>query len=263
MGKIPSPLIKFMFCPWTFGLGRKEKTMLNNTNNTETNRAGIKPARLEKVYNLKTADAEAYLNKKLSAIPGRDGLVVNLFTLNLTDRFAPFVIALPMSVLEKPAKQKNNGEMMGVFANALNQSGSKSKTVVANEIFTVLKPYSFDNVFRTDGNDDTYKTIKANLGLSRTQCQMLDRTRIPHVETFADGKIKCVMMTIDPIFVFTDMLFDPNVDNRQYAIRVTNLRKIDEASAEYTVRKVPNSDNRGGNKMDGVAKEMVRRMGCR
>ena len=73
--------------------------MLNN--NTTTNRAGIKPARIENVFTLKTSEAEEYITKKINAIPGFEDVIVNLFTLNLTDRFAPFVIALPMSVLKK------------------------------------------------------------------------------------------------------------------------------------------------------------------
>ena len=73
-------------------------------NNNTTNRAGIKPARVENVFTLKTSEAEEFITKKINAIPGFEDVIVNLFTLNLTDRFAPFVIALPMSVLKKKDK---------------------------------------------------------------------------------------------------------------------------------------------------------------
>ena len=232
--------------------------MLNN--NATTNRAGIKPARIENVFTLKTSDAEDYITKKINSIPGFEDVVVNLFTLNLTDRFAPFVIALPMSVLKKKDKSSNkNGEVMSIFSTALDESDGKSKTLINDSIHKILTAYSFDAAFRQTNNEETMRTIKSQLGLSRAQCAMIDRTRFPHVESFSDGKIKCVMMTIDPIWVFTDMLGEPDKDNRQYRILVTGLRRIDESNTEYTVRRVPAKQEKGSTYTD-ISKEVVRRM---
>lgn len=231
--------------------------MLTNNGN-KANRANISPARVENVFNIKTADAEAYITKKINSIPGMEGIVVNLFTLNLTDRFAPFVIALPMSVLKKKDKKdKSSGDINPAFEEALNES--KSKTIVNENVYKVLMAYSFDGAFRQTDNEETMRTIKTQLGLSRNQCGMIDRTRTPHVESFSGGKVKAVMMTIDPIFVFADMLSEPDQDNRQYRIVVTGLRKIDESNTEYTVRRAP-AKKESAASYDDISKEVVRRM---
>ena len=182
---------------------------------------------------------------------------MSLYTLRIADRFQPFMVLLPKTVLVNSKKNKAEHEDDEILAHLFhnNENGGHSKKVnFAPEVYQLLKIYSYGDIF---GEIEKDRSLKASLGLTRSGIADMNFIRKPHIEKLGKGgkAAELVAIAIDPILLFTDMLSVPGAkDNHMYGIQVEHITKVDSANAIYRIRRYRKTSNdNGGNKDIGVA----------
>lgn len=215
------------------------------------NRAGIEPISTDQIFEISTQDAKNFLKAKLNAIPNRADTSLSLYTLRIADRFQPFMVLLPKTVLVNNKKNKAGNEDDEILAQFFhnNDGGGHSKKVnFAPEVFQLLKIYSYGDIF---GEIEKDRSLKASLGLTRRGISDMNFIRRPHIEKLGKGgkSVELVAIAIDPILLFTDMLsVNGAKDNHMYGIQVEHITKVDSVNAIYRLRRFrkESNENTGG-----------------
>ena len=229
----------------------------NTTNASSTkkpiNRANLEPVAEDKTYEISTARARDFLKAKLNTIPGQESTSLNLITVKISDRFLPFLVLLPKTVLSN-SKNKSNDEdnnPLAKYYDSGNGAGKKKKVSIVKPVFELLSRYAFNDVFGDIAED---KSLKARLGLTRTGISDMQVIRKPHIEsvTSKGKKNELVAIAIDPILLFSDMLaVNGAKDNSAYDVVVEHITIVDDINAIYRVRRAyKNSGNKGGSNSD-------------
>lgn len=222
------------------------------------NRGKIKPISIDEIFEISTNTARDYLKAKINAIPGRENLNVTLYTLRISERFQPFMVLMPKTVLVD--HHRENGEeydaLRELFTPA-NKEGGRKRIKMAKEIFELIKNYTFGEIFTDIEND---RSLRSRLGLTRSGIQDMKWIRRPHIERFGKGdkKVEVVGVALDPALIFSDMLAVIGArDNGMYEIEIERITRVDNTNAIYRIRRYrkDNSENEDMNINEEIARK--------
>lgn len=220
----------------------------NNAPKKTVNRANLVPVAEDKTYEISTIRAKEFLKAKLNAIPGQENTTMLLFTLRISERFQPFIVLLPKTVLSTGKKNKDEDDSWAARYYAPSDSeGRKKKLNIVKPVFDLLKTYAYSDIFGDIAED---KSIRSSLGLTRGGIADMQVVRKPHIESVSNKgkKVELVAMAVDPIILFSDMLaVNGAKDNSAYDIVVEGVTKVDDTNSIYRVRRAYKNRGDKGN----------------
>lgn len=213
-------------------------TMSNNVNT----KAGIRPDENELPFSISTHQVEEYLQKKVNAVVNRIGeedVQIQVYSTEAGKAFIPFMVILPTSVMKNGKNKSQDKSIPRIFLGGVETQEDTSANM-KEEFYKVFSPYIYS---KTDEaaffSEDWRRARKVN----RDTSPILKRYRTPRVSKFNNGKETVVMLMIDPMRVFHDMLTIPD-DNRQFKPEVTGWRKVQDGDFIYQMRRVLNKNNK-------------------
>ena len=224
------------------------------TNNELITRAGLAPNERELPYSITTSDVESYLQGKIDIVANRDGgsgVNVRVYTTEPSKTFLPFVVLLPLDVLESEGK-KNKNQVPSIF-NTSDDTGSAN---LKKPYYDVFSPYIYNK--RDEGAffaDDW----RRRCNISRETSPVLKSLRTPKVSSMENGNIRVVSFMIDPLRVFHDMLTIQN-DNRSFKVAITGTQKIQTGEYRYDISRIVTKGKGGKKYRDTLANELNRKM---
>ncbi len=224
------------------------------------NRANLLPVGEDKTYEISTARASEFLKAKLNAIPGQENTSMLLITLRISDRFQPFVVLMPKTILASGKKKENEETWTAHYYEPAGSEGKKRKLNIVKPVFELLNTYGYSDVFGDIAED---KSMRNSLGLTRAGIADMQVVRKPHIETTSSKgkKVELVAMAIDPILLFSDMLaVNGAKDNRAYDILVENVTRVDDTNSIYRVRRAfKNNAGNKGSSLNSIGASIAKR----
>lgn len=221
----------------------------DNSANGARNRAGLSPVVAKYCWRISTRQAEEYLQKKFSELPGCEREIITLQTIeNISNIFKPFLLLMSQNVLKyKNGRNDELGAVESLFVDK--DENSHRKVLIKDPVYRLLVSYAF-----TDGYDHLDdKGLKARFGINRQGARIIHEIRKP----FLDGN-RWVGIGIDPILLFGDMLAEPDKDNSRYALEIPETKRIEEGNWEYSVVRSPRTSQAPSKSKDSAA-EVIRR----
>lgn len=215
--------------------------MAGNNNggfNNNRTRSGLNPTvqNNKLPFSISTTQVQAYLQKKMDVLCNKDKtlprhITVNLFTTEAGRSFLPFVITLPMSVVEESSTDESESAIDPIFDN---NSDDKIENLKP-QIKKLLAPYVYNNKDHKAFASNDWRRAR---GVSILSADYLKEIVYPRIHTFKfDGEEVCVVICLlDPIRIFHDMVHFDN-DNKQYEVGITKWKKVEDQVYKYTVIK--------------------------
>lgn len=180
-------------------------------------RGGLTPDRNQAPYTVNTQQVEKYIQDKIDAVLPGKGIRVSVRNINASNRFYPFVVALPATALLP--EENIDDETPSIF----NPKEDDKTVVLRNEIFEVLKPYIYN---KKDGEAFESSVWRHEMGVSTRSAQLLNKFRTAKIMKFDGGRVERVMFIIDPLRVFHDMSSDNSGSNSDKYIKIERVQKI-------------------------------------
>lgn len=226
-------------------------------------RSGLRPNDEELPFVITTSDVEKYLQTKVDTIletMHRDGkrrdlnhIDVRVYTTEAGSRFVPFIVVLPLDVLEGNKRASNSEPSI------FNPKSDDRTATMINEFYHLFAGYIF--------NRDDEKCLfsdehwRRERGVSRQTSDMLKSMRRPKVSTLGprDNRVQAVMFLIDPIRIFHDMLIISSRSS-EFRINITGWKKIKNGEFDYVVKRTENDGKHGKKKKVEWADELNRKM---
>lgn len=234
----------------------------------EKTRAGLTPAMASEVpYSITTQVAEDYLQRLLDTVveKGRQKgknlpeVTVSLSTLECSNKFRPFVLILPASVLLNNSDSKKNRDEAAIFSTS---GDGDNRTRITDYVYNVIKAffYSKDDAEAFTKSGD----MKRRLRLTSSVGYHLKSMVKPRTRKTNHGKDKCVIVALDPIKLFHHMLENPQDSNRNFLVDIGKTDKIRDGNFKYEVFKVYTGKGKNKNRKrtdsERVASEIQRDM---
>ena len=226
----------------------------NLRNNDLITRAGLTPNERELPYSITTSDVESYLQTKVDVVSNRvgdSGVNVRVYTTEAGKEFLPFVVILPLDVLENEGK-KSRKEIPSIF-------DTKGESGVANMKDTYYQVFSSYIYTKDDESAFFSEDWRRARRVNRETSPVLKSLRTPKVTSMENGNVKVVSFMIDPIRIFHDMLTLAN-DNRSFRICINGWQKIQTGEYRYDVSRVVNKGKGQKKYRDTLADELNRKM---
>ena len=227
----------------------------NNLRNNELiTRAGLIPNERELPYSITTTDVESYLQSKVDIVANGDGgsgVNVRVYTTEAGKEFLPFVVILPLDVLDDEGK-KSKKNLPSIF-------DTKGESGVANmkdKYYKVFSPYIYTKEDESAFFSEDWRRARR---VNRETSPVLKSLRQPKVTAMENGNVKVVSFMIDPIRIFHDMLSLAN-DNRSFRICINGWQKIQTGEFRYDVSRIVNKGKGGKKYRDTFADELNRKM---
>ena len=220
-------------------------------------RSGLQPERNDKlVFNITTSEAQKYLQRKFDVVTrlmqkGGDDIGqvrVYLLTTDAGSRFRPFMLLLPLNVLER--YERKNPDEPDIF-NPEDDGEFAKSAVLKKEIKTLISAFKYDSY---DKDSFFGKDWRRARGVSIETARNLRMYVNPRIVVVGEKeqKTKMVQVLIDPIRLFYDMLiFDnndldkaiknklnPNNDRSDFRVDIHRYKKIRSGEYRYTVYRV-------------------------
>ena len=217
----------------------------------EKTRAGLVPVETEVSFHITTEKANEFLQDKVDNIMKQKGthqedVNIRLLTLKCGKKFYPFMLLLPLSVLEGN-KKKTNGSDLEIF----NPQESEGTVNLKDAFYSLFGGYIFN---KNDESSFFSATTRQNLGTTNEIARFVKANRRPRIQKINNNNNKFVTLLIDPIRVFHDMLTDVNNKNERFGIEVGQLKQIKTGNYRYQVFKIPakkrNSDKSFDDRID-------------
>lgn len=232
--------------------------MGSNTNEILT-RAGIMPDEKELPYTISTSDVEKYLQKKVNTLVERmnrdkgsnlNKIDVNVYTTEAGRNFLPFIIVLPLDVLDRKEKNKRNNT-----PSIFNTKDSDGTSRMLPEFFKLFSSYTYNKDDETAFFSEDWRRAR---GVSRQTSPILKSMRTPKISNLENGKLKTVCFMLDPLRVFHDMLTRTD-DNRSFKIEVDKWKKVQTGEYKYFLKRVV-GNHKGKGYKNVLADELNRKM---
>ena len=220
----------------------------------EKTRAGLVPVETEVSFHITTEKANEFLQDKVDKLVNimnqkgthQEDVNIRLLTLKCGKKFYPFMLLLPLSVLEGN-KKKTNGSDLEIF----NPQESEGTVNLKDAFYSLFGGYIFN---KNDESSFFSATTRQNLGTTNEIARFVKANRRPRIQKINNNNNKFVTLLIDPIRVFHDMLTDVNNKNERFGIEVGQLKQIKTGNYRYQVFKIPakkrNSDKRFDDRID-------------
>lgn len=240
--------------------------------------SGLVPERRKaEPYNITTMKAEAFLQKKFDAIiqimnkeirkhnqehpdekpiPYQDPVEVNLITTRMSQKFYPFVLMLPSSVLENK-NQYEEGDELDIF----NPQHSEKNARIKEPLYKIIQPFFYDDndrkAFYSQNFQHTLKISHSTADALKVNC----RLRIHH---FAKESVTYVAVLLDPLRLFHNMLTSTD-DNTPFSVFIDRVDQMKGGDFRYSVLRSPKDRNNKKRHKGGldIEKAIVRRINGR
>lgn len=221
-------------------------------------RSGLEPTQREIPYTISTDKAEEYLQGKINLAMKGEEISIEMLTLNLGAKFAPFVLYLPESVCT--SKKVHNTNELSLF-----QGDSDKKINIDQRIYKAIIPYTYN---KDDENAFFSSAWRRQCGVSQKASSILKSLRKPHLAKFKGGKIRLISVMIDPIRLFHDMLTSTNPEEakrERFRIYINECKKLKNGNCTYSIsrERYTGKHSNTSNITDVLAAELSRKIGER
>ena len=224
----------------------------------EKTRAGLVPVETEVSFHITTEKANEFLQDKVDKLVNimnqkgthQEDVNIRLLTLKCGKKFYPFMLLLPLSVLEGN-KKKTNGSDLEIF----NPQESEGTVNLKDAFYSLFGGYIFN---KNDESSFFSATTRQNLGTTNEIARFVKANRRPRIQKINNNNNKFVTLLIDPIRVFHDMLIMEE-NNSSFKVDVFDWKKKQAGEFAYKVKRL--IDNGKGKKYkQTVADELNRKM---
>lgn len=222
-------------------------------------RSGVTPNEQALPYSITTSKVESYLQDKIDVVVNRmakenggkvEDISIRVYTTEAGKAFLPFVVILPMDVLQQRNKQKK--KMASIFDTKSEDGTAAMKT----EFYELFKSYVYNKDDEAAFFSDEWRRLRH---VSRETSPVLKSLRTPKVNKMDNGHLQVVSFMIDPIRVFHDMLASDD-DRRNFKVDVVNWQKIQTGEYRYDLKRVINKGKNKQKYKDTLAAELNRKM---
>lgn len=221
-------------------------------------------------YEFDTAMVKQYLQNRFNATVKAakaananalqvEDVEIDLLTFFIEDKYPPFLLVMPTSVLDKPEVDEDTPSIFMVD----HSDGAKFKRIY----YELIKRFMFS---KDDRNAFRSSSWRREVGLRNyNSSNILSRYATakivgPDGEDVNDNKWIWdtnneykVLLWLDPIRVFHWMLVDQNNRNQEFYVNVNNVVKTNETNARYDVRRVVASKRKG--KKNGGIENIIKK----
>ena len=205
-------------------------------------KSGKRPDQSALPFTITTNEVQAYLQKKLDVVVA--SMVANgstninhvnlvVYTTKAGTKFFPFVVVLPLSVLEQKAKENGNSNELPMFRPENQQTSAR----VMEPIFKMFGSYAYD-----PSDADAFRSVswRRDYGVSKDGGDYLRFIRMPRIVSYDNGRQKAVSFIIDPVRVFYDMLRIEGDPNNNYRIDDIKVKELKTGEYQYFVKRTTN-----------------------
>lgn len=220
-------------------------------------RSGLTPNENGLPFTITTTDVENYLQRKMNIINSSmaqagnpKNIDVRVYTTEAGTKFVPFVVILPLDVLQNN-KNKRNDE-----PDIFNPKSEDKSANLLEPYYNLLKSYVYN---KDDENAFFAEDWRRARGVSRDTSPSLKMMRTPKVTSMDGGRVQVVSVMIDPLRIFHDMLIMTDDNRRDFKIEISGWQKIRTGEFRYDVKRMMYSKNKKKYK-DTFAEELNRKM---
>lgn len=221
----------------------KETTTGQNTKETakgfvfKETRSGLRPDESHLPFVITTKDVQNYLQKRIDVVLEEqrkngeyisDVKIMNIISIDASSTFIPMLVFLPESVIEQE-------KYAPVKGNSIFNTNPKGRALrLNNVIFNVLSPYMYD---QRDRESFGTGLMKNTLKMSREKIYRIQEWSKPSLFKTRNGKSRNIVLLIDPIRVFYDMLkyTDKEAAKQQFRINIEDCKKREKGYYMYYV----------------------------
>lgn len=210
--------------------------MERQNNEQLVTRAGLKPSMAELPFTIDTDMVESHLQKKFDVLCKKlssngdsdvKDIKIQLYTTEAGKYFLPFILVMPEDVLvDSKTKSYNTPDIF-------NPKESDGTARIRNEFVEMLRPFVY--------NKDDKKAFFADswrhqMGITRQSANAITRITEPKMITMNHGRIRNVVVLIDPIRVFHDMLMI-NGNSDRFTVDIDGWKKLNSGRYKYSVKR--------------------------
>lgn len=209
---------------------------------------GVDPENDEMSFKLTTDDVYKFLDERLGILleklrtTGKYNLPDSLsdfkvISIKAGKKYAPLILFLPTSLSEKEARKgkKNSNDDSVPEIYKVNENDGTQKMIY--EFYQFFKMFMY-----TREDIDSFKSsqVRSTLGISNSLVPVLKQLSTPTIQPFGGkrGDVKstnAILLMIDPIRVFHEMLVNKTNPNEQFKIFIDHVEKIKDSSFKYEI----------------------------
>lgn len=230
-------------------------------------RSGLRPDERNLPYTITTQFVREFLQGKFDVIVDKmneantrgkkqEKIDIKLFTTGAGGAFFPFIIMLPLAVLERYGLDESNDEP-SIFHPE--EDEDLDAVLLKDEFYQLIKIYAFSKEDESAFFSDDWRRQRK---VSRETSRNLKVLRTPKVNRYDCGgeKVPFVVMLLDPIRVFHDILTSP--DNPcDFTVEINSWQKLQkdgEFSYSVTRRMLKKGNKKYSNQYVDELNKMLR-----
>lgn len=212
-------------------------------------------------YEIRTENVQKYLDSKFKFIndtlisrgeKGVEPIHVTLRSLRIGKRFLPFIVLLPETVLDRTSFDPNTPSVF---------RPDEDDEVVR------IKPYYFrflSNYMFSKEDIDAFNSRNWSraAGVSNVNLiKILRRYSRPAIETMttSNGKSVSVMVLLDPLKIFHEMLIDENNLGQRFSVFIDEMQEVEDNNYVFTVsREVNKRTKEDLSQINNILRQMQR-----
>ena len=219
---------------------------MSMSTNTIKTRCNLNESTRKVQYEIRTEYVEKYLNDKFKFIndalikrgeKGVESITVNMRSLRIGKAFFPFIVMLPESVLDRFNFDPNTPS---VFRPEEDDDAVRIKPYY----YRFLSNYMYT---KEDVNAFNSTSWQRQAGIrSASNMRILRRYSRPAIESMntQNGKSISVMVLLDPLKVFHEMLIDDNNPNQRFSVFIEGMQEVEDNNYIFTVSREINKRNK-------------------
>lgn len=202
-------------------------------------RSGIKPDESRLPYVITPNDVKNYLQKRIDIVLNEarkngeyvpDVNIQDVISIDVTSDFIPLVLFLPESAVQiNPVSEYKGNSIFNT------NNDSKKKVKLIKPVYNALKAYVYND---EDRKSFGTVTMKNTLKMSREKIYRIQEWSTPTVFNTKRNVPTSVVLLIDPIRIFYDMLkYVGNEPAKPFRIVVEDTKKRENGYYKYYIRR--------------------------
>lgn len=230
--------------------------------NTIATRCNLQESTKKLQYDITTENVKKYLDSKFEFInkglknknvPNVNDIDVNIRTLKIGKNFLPFIVVLPDDVLDRASFDPNTPS---VFRPEDDDDAVRLKPYYYHFLANYM--YSKEDI----GYFGSSSWRRAAGNPPAGNIRVLKKYARPAIETVPESngqKTTMVLVILDPIKIFHEMLIDNNNPKQRFTTFVTEMQSVGEGSYNFTVsREVIKKNKNDGKQIEDLINALKR-----
>ena len=215
------------------------------------NRSGFAPRQSRYlIYEISTMDAKKYIQNKIDLVVKSmrqkggyqiPNIPINLISVNTGENFKPFAISLPMSADESyyvnPEQPEEDENVNPIFMPEYDDEDCEMiKARILGPIYNALKAYKYN---KADKEMISSQEFRSKHGISRNKAKNFRdfvNPRVIPIEGRSGEMQFNIILLLDPIRVFHDMLTDADNPNINFRITIEEFKEMKFGVFNHTVK---------------------------